>query len=491
MVLKKRISYGWRIFAPLLIALWALIIGLSWWQIQREREYQREFVDSQLELVNRGVMDAINQDDPEYLQFYLRFVDKFYHENSLFGTVRITLFDSNWNVIQSVGEPIILTADEQHRIGKEMFERKSPVASMGDSHFFYRGSQSDDGDLVVSTALPNEADLDAYFAGERREIMLIVFVIGIIITVFAYYTARYFSRNINLLREFANRSVNDPTFVPGTDYSHDELGDIARQIVLMFNERTKSRKRIDHEHSVAIHAIEEKARQKRQLTNNINHELKTPIGVIKGYLDTLNDDPDLDPEIRQHFIAKACEHANRLVDLIADISAITRLEEGGNVINTENLNYQEVVYKFAADIRESGMLGAMEFQYKLPLQMPIRGNANLLTGMLMNLARNSANYSGGTMCALEAYTDDDPDNYHFCFYDDGNGVPEDALPRLFDRFYRVDSGRARKSGGTGLGLAIVYNTVTAHGGTISCGNREGAGLEIRFTLPKLKNATLV
>jgi signal transduction histidine kinase len=491
MGLKKRISYGWRIFAPLLIALWVLIIGLSVWQMKRESDYQREFVDSQLELVNHSVMDAVNSEDPEYLQFYLRSVDKFYHENTLFGGVRITLFDSKWNILQSVGEPIVLTSDEQTRIGKEMFERKSPVASMGDSHFFYHGSQSDEGSFIVSTALPNEADLDAYFAGERREIMIIVFIIGIIITVFAYYTARYFSRNINLLREFANRSANDPNFVPGTDYSHDELGDIARQIVLMFNERTKSRKRIDHEHSVAIHAIEEKARQKRQLTNNINHELKTPIGVIKGYLDTLNENPNLDAETRQHFISKACEHANRLVDLIADISAITRLEEGGNVINTENLNYQEIVYKFAADISESGVLGKMEFQYHMPLKMPIRGNANLLTAMLMNLARNSANYSGGTMCALETYADDDPNYYHFCFYDDGCGVPEDALPRLFDRFYRVDSGRARKSGGTGLGLAIVYNTVSAHGGTISCANRPNAGLEIRFTLPKLKNATLV
>ncbi len=491
MVLKKRISYAWRILAPFLITLWALIIGLSWWQIERESEYQRTFVNSQLELVNCGVMDAINNDDPEYLQFYLRFVDKYFRENSLFHSVRITLFDSNWYVIQSVGEPIVLSADEQALIGKEMFERKSPVANMGDCHFFYSGSHSDDGGLIVSTALPNESELDAFFAGERREIIVILLVVGILITIFAYYTARYFGRNISLLREFANRSANDPTFVPGTDFSHDELGDVARQIVLMFNERTKSRKRIDHEHSVAIHAIEEKSRQKRQLTNNINHELKTPIGVIKGYLDTLNENPDLDPEVRQHFISKACDHANRLVDLIADISAITRLDEGGNVINTENLNYQEIVYKFAADIHDSGMLGSMEFHYKLPLNLPIRGNANLLAAMLMNLARNSANYSGGTMCALECFDTEDPDFYHFNFYDDGTGVPDEALPRLFDRFYRVDSGRTRKSGGTGLGLAIVYNTVTAHGGTVSCSNRPGAGLEIHFTLPKLKNATLV
>jgi signal transduction histidine kinase len=491
MVLKKRISYGWRIFAPFVLALWILIFGLSYWQIYRERKYQSAYVDAQLEFVNSGVMSAINTDDPEYLQFFLSYVDKYYHDNPYFGAVRITLFDNNWNVVQSVGEPIVLTADEQTRVGTDMFERKSPVASMGDRHFFYRGSLSDDGALIVSTALPNEADLNAYFEGKRMEVMSIVLVIGIIITIFAYYTSRYFSRNIKILRDFANRSANDPNFVPGTEYSHDELGDIAREIVQMFNERLKAHQRIDHEHSVALHAIEEKSRQKRQLTNNINHELKTPIGVIKGYLDTLRENPDLDPDTREHFISKACEHADRLVELIADISAITRLEDGSNVINTENLNFQEVVYKFAGDVRESGMLGTMEFSYDLPLQMPVRGNANLLSAMLMNLARNAANYSGGDQCALEAVESNDRDYFHFCFYDNGSGVPEEALPRLFDRFYRVDSGRARKSGGTGLGLAIVYNTVTAHGGTISCANRPGAGLEIRFTLPKLKNATLI
>ena len=74
--------------------------------------------------------------------------------------------------------------------------------------------------------------------------------------------------------------------------------------------------------------------------------------------------------------------------------------------------------------------------------------------------------------------------YEFSFYDDGVGVPEDSLPHLFERFYRVDTGRSRKNGGTGLGLSLVYNTITGHGGTITCRNREDAGLEIRFTLPR-------
>ena len=107
--------------------------------------------------------------------------------------------------------------------------------------------------------------------------------------------------------------------------------------------------------------MEEKARMKRQLTNNINHELKTPIGVIKGYLDTIIENPDMDPASRTHFQLKAREHVNRLVNLITDVSAITRLEEGTGMISTEELDYHDVVYNISNDVEESGAAGNLEF----------------------------------------------------------------------------------------------------------------------------------
>lgn len=243
------------------------------------------------------------------------------------------------------------------------------------------------------------------------------------------------------------------------------------------------------EHEVAMHAIEEKARAKRQLTNNINHELRTPIGVIKGYIDTILENPDMDADSRNHFLRKAQEHINRLVNLIADVSAITRLEEGGELISTEELDYHDLAFTIANDVEETGVLGKMKFNFDVPLDCKINGNYNLLSGMLINLVKNAAAYSKGTECELVCTGENDR-FYFFEFRDNGVGVGEEHIPHLFDRFYRVDSGRTRRAGGTGLGLPIVQNTILAHGGTIEVVNRPEGGLCFKFSLQKYKRRTL-
>lgn len=242
-------------------------------------------------------------------------------------------------------------------------------------------------------------------------------------------------------------------------------------------------RRLKQEHEVAIHAMEEKARVKRQLTNNINHELKTPIGVIKGYLDTIVDNPDMDEASRQHFIRKAQEHANRLVQLVADVTAISRLQDGSSLINLEDIDYHDVVYTVCSDAVDSGTIGSMNFENGVRPGTYIKGNYNLLTGMLMNLVRNAVAYSRGTECGVRMLGEDDKFCY-FEFYDNGRGVGDEHLPHLFERFYRIDSGRSRKVGGTGLGLPIVQNTIEAHGGTIEVRNAEQGGLVFRYNLPK-------
>ena len=136
-----------------------------------------------------------------------------------------------------------------------------------------------------------------------------------------------------------------------------------------------------------------------------------------------------------------------------------------------------------SDLEESGALGDIEFVYDVPTETYIMGNNSLLTGMLINLAKNSAAYSKGTECGIKL-VDEDKKFYKFVFFDNGIGVGEEHIPHLFERFYRVDSGRARKNGGTGLGLPIVQNTILAHGGTIEIRNGEKCGLEFIFTLPK-------
>lgn len=484
---RKRhyLSYRWKIFMPMLVGLWIFIPALAVWQSYRETEIRRSYVDAQLEMVNRRVIDELEQSREELATDFLNFVHQYYRDSPNLSDIRVTIYDKNWDVIQSMGPTIMLNKPEQAEVIGGIVERDARVASLRGQPFIFRGSKASDGSYYVVSAVPVNDNMKKALEGGRTAIWAVILGIALLMSVAIYYSSRYLAKGLSLLRRYAERAASDPDFIPGTGFQNDEIGEIANQIITIYNERTKAKKRLDHEHQVALKAIEEKALQKRQLTNNINHELKTPIGVIKGYLDTICDTDDLDPEVREHFIVKARDYANRLAVLISDVSAITRLAEGGNMINTENIDFHDFSFQFAKEIKESGVLGHMEFIADIPDGTEVRGNIGLLNGMLMNLARNSANYSCGTTCILECIgLTDDGTMYEFSFYDDGVGVPEDSLPHLFERFYRVDTGRSRKNGGSGLGLSLVYNTITALGGTIRCLNREDAGLEFRFTLPR-------
>lgn len=485
----RRLTYRWRLFVPMFAWIWLLVTGLALWQTNREASFRRSYVDGQLELISQRFVDAIETGNIDISENFLDFIRRYYDSNPILDDIRITIYDKNWTPIMSLRETIVLGMEDKKASLNSVIERDTHWPNMPGKEYFFRGASTADGQHHVIAAVPLKAGLRDFLSGDRLHVWTAVFAFAVVMSILLFLSWRHFSSNVSLLRQFAKRSATDPTFTPGTDFPHDELGDIARQIVTIFNERAKVRQRLDREHQVAMKAIEEKAAQKRQLTNNINHELKTPIGIIKGYLDTLADSPDLDPEMRDHFIRKARDHANRLSDLIAGVSAITRLSEGSTMITTEVINYHDLVYNFANDVNESGTLGHMEFVYDIPIDILVRGNSNLLTGMLMNLAKNSANYSCGATCSLE-YNGETGDGqfYSFSFYDDGVGVPTESLPHLFERFYRIDAGRARKNGGTGLGLSIVYNTITALGGTIEALNRPDAGLEFRFTLSKASAA---
>lgn len=476
MDLRRKISYQWQLFLPLTLSLWVVIIGMGYMQFRNEAELRREKIREQLDLVNSRLIAAyekdINPDD------FLDFIARYYIENPLYDKIRISLF-TDGKLTKAYGRPITLTEAEKNGDLTDM------SATTKDGDFFYRKPMSSaDGRIIICTILPYNKTVNMA-ATPSAKIMYIVIAIGLAVTILSFFSTRYFGRNISILRTVAERAASDPNFIPAMDYPHDELGDISRQIIHMYNERSQAMRRLKREHNVAMHAIEEKARAKRQLTNNINHELRTPIGVIKGYLDTILDNPDMDDASRTHFLKKAREHVNRLVNLIADVSAITRLEEGSNLISTEELDFHDTVYTVANDIEESGTLGDMVFNFDVPFDCKINGNYNLLTGMIINLAKNAAAYSKGTECSLTC-TGEDENFYYFLFRDNGTGVGEEHLPHMFERFYRIDSGRSRKAGGTGLGLPIVQNTVRAHGGDITVENCPDGGLGFRFNLPKSK-----
>ncbi|MDE6317968.1 MAG: HAMP domain-containing histidine kinase, partial [Muribaculaceae bacterium] len=381
---SRGLSYQWRLFIPLVVSLWVIIFAMTYWQYRNERNYKRELFTSQLELVNQRIVAAYETNlDPNA---FVSFVVKYYRDSPLYDQLRVSIYQDG-QLIKAWGEPIGLDEDEQ-KMGKGITRTPEMDRSVSDTRpedgfFFYNITNSKDKHLTVCTVLPMDSEIEAA-ALPSSDIFQVVIVLAIVVTVFAWWSTRYLSKNLRILRAIAENAAADTNFIPPMHYPHDELGDISRKISQMYNERSEAMERQKREHEIALHAIEEKARSKRQLTNNINHELRTPIGVIKGYIDTILENPDMDDASRTHFLRKASEHVDRLVNLIADVSAITRLEEGGDMISTEELDYHDVAYTIASDLDESGAMGNMVFKWNVPLDCKIMGNYNLLSGMLLN-----------------------------------------------------------------------------------------------------------
>ena len=481
MGLKRHFSLQWRLFMPLVAIIWFIVAVAGIWLYFRGRDSRIERIRSQVDLINARIISAYS-DDIDPLNF-LRFIGRYYIENPLYDRIRISAYYDG-SLIYNIGEQVVLTDAEQlRRKGISTLPLTDTDEASADN-FYYGVAKSKDRRLIVYTVLPFDSDLNTALKGSYA-IYFILIGVASVGTLLAFILSRRLGHDIGLLRTFALRAGSDPDFVPASVFSNDELGDISRQLVRLFNERNAAVLKIKREHNVALHALEEKTRLKRELTNNVNHELKTPIGVIKGYIDTIRENPDMDVEARQHFLQKASEHVERLVQLLNDLSSITRLEFGAQMINLEHIDFHEIVFQCASDFEASGSLGNMEFNYDIPTYCRVIGNAALLTGVIANLTKNAVHYSRGTECNL-ILTGQEGTHYQFAFYDNGIGVKPSSLPHLFERFFREDSGRSRKKGGTGLGLPIVQNTIEALGGTISVSNRDGGGLLFRFTLRKAK-----
>ena len=229
---------------------------------------------------------------------------------------------------------------------------------------------------------------------------------------------------------------------------------------------------------------EEKARMKRQLTQNIAHELKTPVSSIQGYLETIVNNPDLPRERINAFLERSYAQSNRLTHLLRDISLLTRMEEAPNMAEKETVNLSLLVQDIFSEVALQLEEKQIKAQNMIPEGLTIQGNPSLIYSIFRNLTDNAIAYAGTQIDITVSCFRQDNQFYYFSFADTGVGIGAEHLGRLFERFYRIDKGRSRKLGGTGLGLAIVKNAVLLHGGSIFAKNNPNGGLEFIFSLAK-------
>lgn len=244
---------------------------------------------------------------------------------------------------------------------------------------------------------------------------------------------------------------------------------------------------LDSSFEISINDVTQEEEQdilKKQLTQNISHELKTPVSSIRGYMETILNNDNLDKETLKQFHERCYAQSCRLSNLLTDISTLTRLDEAKDLIHKETLNISTIVNDIIQELTLQIKEKEMTVRNNLPQQLIIQGNQSLIYSIFRNLTDNSIAYAGnGTTITIECFKQNE-NYYYFSFSDNGIGIEEEHLARIFGRFYRVDKGRSRKLGGTSLGLAIVKNAILFHGGSISAKKNPLGGIEFIFTLKR-------
>ncbi len=336
--------------------------------------------------------------------------------------------------------------------------------------YFYVASYYPKDSVIIRSALPYNNDLSKSLQADQHYIWFAVIAV-ILLTLVLYRFISRLGQNITKLRIFAYKADHGESLEIEdlANFPNDELGEIAERIIKMYKRIQATRKEQDI--------------LKRQLTQNIAHELKTPVASIQGYLETVIDNPHINEETKDQFLHRCYAQSERLTSLLRDISTLNRLDDGSDMIDFEAVDITLMV----ADIMKETALQRQENKMKmdnlLSEHIVVKGNRSLLYSVFRNLTDNALAYAGeGTTITLEGK--EQGNKWHFIFRDNGQGVPQEHLARLFERFYRVDKGRSRKMGGTGLGLAIVKNAVLLHGGTIRVNNLPEGGLKFEFTIRK-------
>ena len=477
MASKKTFSYKAKLFGVVNVFFWLLVFVFVSIQYSREREYKVELLDTRLQVYNSLLINEYKENKSFTNDDVQRLIPD--------RNVRVTVLDRKGNVMfESHDSRKIANHADRPEIKNALkkghgytIRRLSQVKG---HEFFYSATASND--IIVRTALPYNVELVNVLNGDMAYIW-IVLIVTLIINIILYFAISRISFGVKALNEIASRAREGKIDDFDTeDLPEDELGEAARSILGIYKELQNRTAERDKSMEEALFEEKEKMRIKHQLTSNINHELKTPVQAIRGCFETLIDN-DLDTETQHKLLESGHQNALRLSNLLSDVALITRITDAKTTLEVHEVNIRDVINSICEEVASYKPENQMRVHVDMPEDATIEGNRQLIDAIFRNLVNNSLAYSGGRDIYI-AMTEDSGDFYKFDYYDNGTGVEECHLNKIFERFYRIDSGRSRKSGGTGLGLSIVRNSVLFHGGEIVAQNRQYSGLEFIFSLKK-------
>jgi two-component system phosphate regulon sensor histidine kinase PhoR len=296
--------------------------------------------------------------------------------------------------------------------------------------------------------------------------------------VFYYLIEKYVYSKIKLIYKLIHnlklgRDLRDAL---GENMSADPINDVEKEVKEWAREKKSE-----------IEILRNQEKFRREFLSNISHEFKTPLFAIQGYIDAITDDDFDDTDMARQFLRKASRNVERLTYLIKDLDEISKLESGEMPINYSKFKINDLIKEVfeTVELKAQKHNSKMVFKQKYDEPILVMADRDKISQVLVNLMDNSFKYgreNGTTSVSLFELHD----QVLVEVTDDGNGIEEKYLPRLFERFFRTDSSRSRDIGGSGLGLAIVKHIIEAHEQTINVRSTEGIGSTFGFTLKKVK-----
>lgn len=465
----NRISIGRKLYLSIMAVFLIFSIAFIIFQQDREKQFKVATLDLQLQMFNEQMAEMLQTkgfNETEINRFLKTHAKK---------DMRITLIRPDGTVFfDNIRKDYANISNHKNRdevmqalrTGKgSTVERKSKTLKQD---YFYSATYFKGRQLVVRSALPYNNDLIKSLQSDQHYIWFALVALALL-TIVIYRFVNSLDKNITKLKIFASRADHNESLDTDDllDFPDDELGEIAERIIKIYKRLQSTRQEQDI--------------LKRQLTQNIAHELKTPVASIQGYLETIISNPQITEENQRQFIDRCYTQTERLTSLLRDISTLNRMDDGAKMMSKETVNISGMVAGILKETALQLQERKMVFENNLPDDIIVEGIRSLLYSVFRNLTDNAIAYAGEeTTITLNAKKTDG--HWHFTFSDNGQGVANEHLHRLFERFYRIDKGRSRKLGGTGLGLAIVKNAILLHDGTIEAHNISPHGLQFAFSI---------
>ena len=267
--------------------------------------------------------------------------------------------------------------------------------------------------------------------------------------------------------------LNDEILKDG--YNEKNLEKLTLDLIQKARERTSE-----------INVLKDQDSYRREFLGNISHELKTPLFTIQGYILTLVEGAIRDKKVRDKYLKRAAKGVERLIAIVKDLDLITQFESGIKTVDKSDFNVFDLIDNVFELMEFESEKNTISLNYDKDYSEPIFVNADQerILQVLTNLVVNSLKYgikNGFTKVSVEDFN---KDKILVKVSDNGEGIDEHHLPRLFERFYRIDKNRSRKKGGSGLGLSIVKHIIEAHQEQIFVKSKVGVGTEFSFTLQK-------